>query len=231
MARLLLAGALILCVAPGARAQATAGLERLGHASNGYNLAPLEWFDYLNDRRIDYDVIGLQYRAGRMCIGQVGSQDNPIVDLHLISSYLDAYGTLGKRVHITEFVISDNAGVRGPWKWGQQEQVDYATGFYTIAFSKPFVDAVVWWNAERFAGFWDGKRPGPVFLALGDLISTEWTTHGSRTTDSAGQVRFTGCAGDYELTISRGDLQKNENIHLDAATVSPHTVVLREATN
>jgi endo-1,4-beta-xylanase len=118
---------------------------------------PFPWqqsvYDYLQalkDHEMDYEAIGLQYyHSGR--------------DLLEFERNLDSFKQFGKRMHLTELGISssaDNAD-KDPW-WGggiggaklvwrgerftEETQAQWVEAVYKIAFSKPYVDAITWWD-------------------------------------------------------------------------------------
>ena len=47
-------------------------------------------------------------------------------------------------------------------KWTEQVQADWLDQFYTIAYSKPFIDAITWWD------FCD-----PAFIPHGGLLTPD----------------------------------------------------------
>lgn len=53
-----------------------------------------------------------------------------------------------------------------------------------------------------FPSFWSNGEPGPVFLALKDLIQNEWTTSGDARTDDNGEIRFRGFAAEYDFLMN-----------------------------
>jgi len=121
--------------------------------------SPLEFLERMRAAKVDYDVLGLQLYY-------------PSRDLLEISRMIDRFERFGKPVHITELAVPSSAegdpyshwkgpnAVRamGTWHrpWDQGLQAEWVDGFYTICYSKPFVEAVTWWD---FADY----RPGHFF--------------------------------------------------------------------
>lgn len=131
-------------------------------------------YDYLQrlrDARVDYDVIGLQYyHAAR--------------DLLEFERNLESFKGFGKQIHLTELGIASSSEEQpsarsNRWAWWaggigvarlvwhgerhtEQAQADWAEGIYTIAFSKPYVDAVTWWNLSD-----------PAFIPNGGLLRAD----------------------------------------------------------
>jgi endo-1,4-beta-xylanase len=110
-------------------------------------------YDYLQklkDAGFEYEVVGLQYyHSGR--------------DLVEFERNVESFKGFGKRIHLTELGFSsssDNAD-SDPW-WGggiggaklvwrgerftEELQAQWAESVYKIAYSKPYVDAVTWWD-------------------------------------------------------------------------------------
>ncbi|KPJ62379.1 hypothetical protein AMK68_05000 [candidate division KD3-62 bacterium DG_56] len=136
--------------------------------------SPLEFLERLRAAKVDYDIVGLQlYYPGR--------------DLLEISRMIDRFERFGKPVHITELAVPSSAegdphshwkgpdAVRamGCWHrpWDQDLQAEWVEQFYTICYSKPFVEAVTWWD---FADY----RPGH-FFPHGGFLDHEYTPKGS----------------------------------------------------
>jgi endo-1,4-beta-xylanase len=136
---------------------------------------PAPWqqtvYDYLamlRDAKVDYDAVGLQYyHSGRDLLEEERS--------------IETFQNFGKPIHITEVEIpssSDETG-RGDWWAGgvgvarmawhgsrhtEQTQADWAEQFYTICFSKPYIQALTWWDLCD-----------PAFIRHGGLLNTDAT--------------------------------------------------------
>jgi GH35 family endo-1,4-beta-xylanase len=110
-------------------------------------------YDYLRmlqDAKVEYDAVGLQYyHSGRDLLEEERS--------------IETFRGFGKPVHITEVEIpssSEETGRGGWWAGGvdvarmvwhgerhsEQTQADWAEQFYTICFSKPYIQALTWWD-------------------------------------------------------------------------------------
>jgi len=83
----------------------------------------------------------------------------PNRDMFEVDRQLELFAALGKPIHITELGISsddtpvDRGEVKRPsgrhWhgdKWTETVQADWVEQFYTIAYSKPYLDALTWWD-------------------------------------------------------------------------------------
>jgi len=96
---------------------------------------------------ISFDAFGIQLKFGKNLAGM------HIRDLMQISASLDHFSILGKPLIITEVEIpsepgtdKENADISGLWhgQWSQHLQSQWIEHFYKIAFSKFFVDTVIY---------------------------------------------------------------------------------------
>ncbi|MEW5760327.1 MAG: endo-1,4-beta-xylanase, partial [Candidatus Thermoplasmatota archaeon] len=199
--------------------------------SDNYTLPPYEFFELLNTQNIDYDIVGLQYRPGYYDYQGGSKNTNPILDLAELSYMLDFYGSLGKKVHITELQIpSVHLGeMNNYWhrNWDDELQAEYEEGLYRIAYSKPFMEMINWWlilsNYDgdpdpQEADLFDKKHnPKPAYYMLKRLITQEWTTRGNGTTNEKGELFFSGFGGTYNISVSAIEREyesKNVTVHV-----------------
>jgi len=90
----------------------------------------------------------------------------PERDMLEMDALLDRFARFGKPLHITEQGISSRTGVDeksntknafGRWHepWSEKVQADWIEQFWTIAYSKPAVRAITWWDFSDAGGhFW-----------------------------------------------------------------------------
>jgi len=113
---------------------------------------PLEYVKACIERGIDFDYIGLQLYY-------------PERDMFEIALMIDRFAKLGKPIHITELGVSSSntkdkeAFIKDPpglWHepWNEKVQADWIEQFYTICYSKPYVEAVTWWDFADKGHFW-----------------------------------------------------------------------------
>ena len=117
----------------------------------------------------------------------------------------------------------------------EQYQADLARDFYTLAFSHPSVEAIIWWSITDLepwrgmpAGLIDTQgAPKPVYEVLDQLINYEWRTHlsGKITEDSVLQVR--GFYGSYSLSITHGDQEYVADFWLSRSISEPIEISLK----
>jgi GH35 family endo-1,4-beta-xylanase len=93
---------------------------------------------------------------------------------------------------------------------GEERQMNETVAFYEALFAHPLMTAITWWD------FTDGgwlhapagliradATPKPAYDALLQRVKGEWWLPPTEMiTDENGQIRFTGCLGDYELTYT-----------------------------
>jgi hypothetical protein len=184
----------------------------------GYNCGGIDWLDNTKiiqemlDRKIDFDVIGLQFYDNATTVSGTVMPKRSLSELSACYDKYEKMLTLyGKRVVGSEFSVpSDLAdGQVGYWNvpWSEDTQAQYLTTAYTIFFSKQHNLGLVWWNTvEPSAHIYHGGivqqdgSPKKANYALQNLINS-WTTAGNATTNASGSLTFRGFGGDYEVEI------------------------------
>lgn len=180
---------------------------------NGSCALPYEFansipFPKLLEGDMPADIIGLEfYYTG---VNTDGYQA-PVMDLASVSNLLNQYAAFGKPIYIKELSAPSSQVAGSPWwhqHWDEQAQAEYVEKFYTIAFSKPTVQAITWsWGiSDEDAFIIDGGllgpslKPKPAYFTLKRLIES-WATSGSGVTDSNGEYNLKGFAGNYDVTV------------------------------
>lgn len=116
---------------------------------------PLSPYQYLQNcltAGVSFEVIGIQLYY-------------PNQDMFEIDRQLDRFSQLGKPIHITELGVSSAATIdpqaiipqpRGLWHapWSEAIQADWIEQFYTLCYSKPYIQAVSWWDLHDRGHFW-----------------------------------------------------------------------------
>jgi len=214
--------------------------ERIGAGEEGFTLSVPAFVRRCLDEGVDFDIIGQQlYNGGAVTrleeLGFGPVQSLPTFDLGFVVEFLDALASVGKPIHITEYsvpsawdAISENYEV-GYWRrpWSEEVQAEYMDAFLRLAFAHPSVHSITWWNAlDREAVVTHGglirpdKTPKPALGALAERIAG-WTTQGSATTNGDGEFSFSGFAGDYELTLTVGDVEHRIEAHITEQVTTP----------
>lgn len=156
-------------------------------------------------------------------------------DLGSISRMLDWYNTLSAPIHISDFFASGRFSAElGYWhrrSWEERLKSEWVKGFYTIAFSKPQVRQITYWDSvdQDFMttepGLLDAHySPRESFHALKKLITEDWTTRLNAKTDENGQVDFRGFAGNYTISITTKNGPINSTIHVSEQANQSYTI-------
>ena len=122
----------------------------------------------------EFEIVGLQLYY-------------PEYDLFEIDRLFDRFATLGKPIQITEMGCQSAPGLdpnaqrqratKG-WHgaWTEEMQADWVEGIYTIAYSKPYMQGVSWWDLADAVSFWPyggllrgDCSPKPAFIRLKEL--------------------------------------------------------------
>ena len=146
---------------------------------------------------------------------------------------LDVYSDFGLPLEITEVTVP----TLGEGEEAEQLQADMLRLWYSVWFSHPLVNTVVYWNTADGTAFVEDQKQwiwnennvrGGIFhndmtpklagTALYDLFHKEWHTDLTLTTDENGVASFRGFFGDYEAAVD-GDafsfgLHKGESADL-----------------
>ncbi|NEQ49923.1 MAG: 1,4-beta-xylanase [Leptolyngbya sp. SIO3F4] len=116
------------------------------------NQSPYQYVKACLEANIPFEIIGLQLYYSHQ-------------DMFEIDRMLDRFITFGKPIHITEMSTSSNTGIddnsqlgeaRGLWHapWTETIQADWVEQIYTLAYSKPEVEAITWWDLSDTNTFW-----------------------------------------------------------------------------
>ena len=157
---------------------------------------------------------------------------------------LEDYKVFGKPIHLTEVTVLSSepfrnfkelrnheraireAGRGNDWfavarkskPELDQYQAAYLRDFYTLAFSHPSVETIIYWNgSDLFA--WRGSagglldlqhKPKPAYRTIKALIKDTWHTELETRTNASGELTFRGFFGTYK---GRSGAQRKE-IHI-----------------
>jgi GH35 family endo-1,4-beta-xylanase len=143
----------------------------------GKTWTPLAYYRAVEEARVPYEAIGLQVY-------------NPKRDMLEIERQMERFFVFGKPVHITELGISSSSEpdkrsqmIPSPevWHgtaWNEQIQADWVEQYYTICYSKPEINAIIWWNFTdpslfpNAAFLTDDLRPKESYHRLLKLVRT-----------------------------------------------------------
>lgn len=181
-----------------------------------------ELISYLLQKEVPIHAIGLQTHM---------FEKGDIRNESFYWDQMEKYAQYGIPIHLSEITILSSAhfdGWRDKQKWkkehakarrsgktmtrpsspaGKKFQADYLKDFYTLCFSHPAVDAMVYWNLSDF-NFWMGSQgglldqennPKPAYFVLKELVKNKWWTRDSARTEN-NTITFKGFYGSYKLT-------------------------------
>jgi hypothetical protein len=133
-----------------------------------------------------------------------------------IYTTFDPYTNSGVFIHITEFGIISNengdssiqGGVR-TGNWTDDVLAEYFVQTFATCFSHPAVESFnhfgVGPDINRYTGnnlFRDGGVLTPAYQALRSLLVDKFRTLAEGTSDAAGQLKYRGFQGEYEVTVT-----------------------------
>jgi len=122
----------------------------MGRQPQPWQQSVYDYLQRLKDAGAEYEGVGLQYyHSGR--------------DLLEFERNLESFKVFGKPIHITELGISSSpkteresewwgggvGGAKMVWRgeqFNEESQAQWVETLYKIAFSKPYVDAITWWD-------------------------------------------------------------------------------------
>ena len=141
--------------------------------------------------------------------------------------FLEDYARFNKPIHLTEVTVlssepfkdwEDQQKMRELIRSGQtveqrgstpeleQYQASYLRDFYTLAFSHPSVESIIYWSASDL-NEWRGSagglldvehNPKPAYNTLKSLIKEKWHTRLISAIDTSGMITFNGFYGEYQ---------------------------------
>ena len=176
-----------------------------------------------NGARID--AVGMQCHVCYKKEEEEKLATSPYYDPEYHYALLDTYAQFGKPLQITEVTVP--AFSNDPED--EEIQAEILKNLYSIWFSHPAMEQIVYWNLadgyafvsdpdpeKRRASMGDMTRgenifygglfrfdmtPKPAYYALKNLIKNEWNTKEQLATDSNGNACFKGFYGTYDVEI------------------------------
>ena len=195
------------------------------------------------------DAVGLQYHLFHKR-EESYEKTRQYLDPKELYNHLDLYSRFGKPLQITEVTVP-------AYSWEAKDeniQADIIENLYTLWFSHPNVEQIVYWNVvDGYAHLWvsDPEQikasqgnmtigenyyhggllrydlsPKPAFFRLHELIHKKWHTEGEFITDEFGNIVFRGFYGEYEIEIVRDDKTYSKTINLHSESDNRINVVI-----
>ena len=195
------------------------------------------------------DAIGMQYHLFNRAESEYESTRLTLNPKKLYR-HMDLYSNFGKPLQITEVTVP-------AYSWNPEDeeiQAQIIEKLYSIWFSHPNVEQIVYWNlVDGYAHFWDpdpekikasqgnmslGENyyyggllrfdlsPKPAYEMIRDLTCKRWRTNAELATDGDGNAFFRGFYGDYDVEISVGGKTVTKEISLSKNSENVFDIVL-----
>ena len=171
------------------------------------------------------DAIGMQYHLFNR-IEDEYEKTRLTLSPESLYKHMDLYSNFGKPLQVTEVTIPAYS-----WEAEDEEiQAEIVENLYSIWFSHPNVEQIVYWNlVDGYAHFWDpdpekikasqgnmslGENyyyggllrfdlsPKPAYYKIKELLQEKWHTEAQIETDENGKASFKGFFGTYDLEIT-----------------------------
>ena len=188
----------------------------------------------------EIDAIGMQYHMFYRAEDEY-LRTRKFYDPAHLRAIMNLYGRLNRPIEITEVTIP--AYSNRPED--EQLQAEIIRNLYSIWFSQPQVEQIVYWNlVDGYAAFapqgdmtagenyyYGGLMrfdltPKPSYEMIDTLFSKTWRTNLDVEANADGVASFRGFYGDYELTVCSGDLVKTQTVTLRKGAPNAFTVSL-----
>ena len=173
------------------------------------------------------DAIGMQYHLFYKAEHEYEKTRSTLNPENLYK-HMDLYSNFGKPLQITEVTVPAYS-----WEAEDEEiQAEIIEKLYSIWFSHPNVEQVIYWNlVDGYAHLWDpdpekikasqgdmtlGENyyyggllrfdlsPKPAYFRIKDLLQKKWHTETELITDENGSAEFRGFYGDYCAKVEFG---------------------------
>lgn len=196
------------------------------------------------------DAIGMQFH---MFISREKEYEEtrPYYNPEKLYAHMDMFSRFGKPLQVTEVTVPSYS-----WDAEDEEiQADILEYLYSIWFSHPAVEQIVYWNLiDGYAHVWDpdpaviaasqgnmtqGENyyhggllrfdlsPKPAYERLYELINRRWHTEETAQTDAHGEIALRGFFGDYELEITKDGKTVTETLSLSKAGKNNFSIILQ----
>ena len=195
------------------------------------------------------DAIGMQYHLFYNS-EDLYDKTRIALDPKSLYAHMDLYSNFGKPLQITEVTVPSYS-----WKAEDEEiQAKLIEMLYSIWFSHPNVEQIVYWNlVDGYAHLWDpdpekikasqgdmtlGENyfhggllrfdlsPKPAYFKIKELLNERWNTKAELITDSDGSVAFRGFYGEYEATLILDETTRTEKFKLSKKSDNVFTITV-----
>ena len=193
------------------------------------------------------DAIGMQYHSFPKKEEEY-DKTRKLYNPELLYKHMDLYAKFGKPLQVTEVTVPAYSN-EGEDEEIQAKLIEY---LYTVWFSHPNVEQIVYWNVvDGYAHLWDSDpvkiaasqgdmtigenyyyggllrfdmTPKPAFYMIRNLIQKKWHTEGTFVSGLNGQANFRGFYGEYEVEIEVDDKRTSQIINLTPNGENQYTI-------
>ena len=183
------------------------------------------------------DAIGMQYHLFNRREKEY-ENTRQTLNPEMLYKHMDLYSNFAKPLQITEVTVPAYS-----WEREDEEiQAELIEKLYSIWFSHPNVEQIVYWNlVDGYAHLWDpdpekirasqgdmtlGENyyhggllrfdltPKPAYYKIKELITEKWHTEAELVTDKYGNADFRGFYGDYTVKVEKGAIVETKAVSL-----------------
>ncbi len=197
----------------------------------------------------EIDAVGMQYHLFFKKEDEY-ALTRKLLDPDNLYRHMDLYSELGKPLEITEVTVP-------AYSWSDEDeqiQADIIEWLYSVWFSHPSVEQIIYWNmVDGYAHFWDSDpkkirasqgnmslgenyyhggllrfdmTPKPAYYRIAELIQKRWRTEASLRSDKNGMAKLRGFFGDYELNVRVSSKTVSSRITVSSHNDNEFTVVI-----
>jgi GH35 family endo-1,4-beta-xylanase len=173
---------------------------------NGYNSSYYMLIERALHKGCRIDSIGMQFHMARkpedeLAVGRLWYSPEHIYRV------LDCYADLGLPIQITEASVPSY----GNTEEDEAVQAEILKNLYSIWFSHPCMEAIVYWDAVDGYEWTPYKcgfirkdlTPKTAYHTIRDLFCKTWRTHAELYTGDGGDCRLKAFYGDYEIVVEK----------------------------
>jgi len=198
------------------------------------------------------DAIGMQYHAVTRTYDRNNEykETRVLYNPEMLYKHMDMYSNFGKPLQITEITIPAYSGETED----EQIQAELLEQLYSIWFSHPNVEQIIYWNlVDGYAHLWDpdpekikasqgdmtigenyyyggllrfDMSPKPAYNKIKELLKERWHTKAVLVTDENGNADFRGFYGDYAIEIETNGAVETKTVKLSKNGENNFTLVI-----
>ena len=174
------------------------------------------------------DAIGMQFHLFNRRENEY-ENSREMLNPECLYKHMDLYATFGKPLQITEVTVP----AYSPDAEDEAVQAEILEKLYSIWFSHPSVEQIIYWNlvdgyafraepGDMTVGenyYYGGlirfdMTPKPAYFKLRELLYERWHTEEELVTDENGNAEFRGFFGDYDVEIETVSGVKTKTVKL-----------------